>query len=837
MKRCLRNTVAAVLLFAGGVFSASAQTDVDPIINFGIAEPEGGIIKSWTPGVSIKPGSSTVVQNGPFGAKALKFDGSAAAVSSFDLGPKGDALRKARDISISFAIRLDDLDAVCDTGLGMKLNKGKIAFGNDSYSLSASVTLEKDKWYQIAYTHSLDRREAKLYVNGILDRSLFNADLKPLNLQFNQFGAFNGALASMQVWNRALSDKEILRVENDGTGLAALRNRLEEAEKHVRQEPLKEFLAEVRKQIGQARNQQRIQITEQERVTRLGFTAWELAKNEQFIRDTTIGKAPFALMQVQATSKHKRRPDVFPEDAVFTANLCVAAAKGEYESFSFIIHPYKPVKDFTVTVSDFKSSKGDTLPASILDRKIVKNWYQADWNSQHNSANQVLVPDLLVNDDKLIKVDEINGKNYLRVGDKYIDVNTSAASEAFNYCKEDVRDAATLQNVDLTPGRGTQFWFTVAIPKDAKPGLYTAKATATGNGTELGTFRVTLRVYPFELPDPKVNYDRSKDFIVVLSGGADLSRYAALADAATAEKFFRAELENQKKHNILHPALPYMKDAALFEKDLKIRKELGFSLKYAVVAGVPDDGTLMNFLPVPGAKPSIDLATFKSKADQVTDLMNKAGAKDFFFYGVYDPEFRKYVFSKQGRVMTYGSGDEHFFLPSVEILHAQPYALDDYLAEKVHAMNAKLISCGYLFAGPDNPDLMRRTFGVDLYRKNYDGFFMPAYPAAANCWDERRQTGLYRNQTLCYPTQTGPINTLAYAGVREAIDDVRYITLMRMLLDEAYKIKNWDAIYAGKKAVSVFELFDTTSMDLDLMRMELADHIVTIMKRLGKDID
>ena len=57
-----------------------------------------------------------------------------------------------------------------------------------------------------------------------------------------------------------------------------------------------------------------------------------------------------------------------------------------------------------------------------------------------------------------------------------------------------------------------------------------------------------------------------------------------------------------------------------------------------------------------------------------------------------------------------------------------------------------------------------------------------------------------------------------------------------MLVDEAFESGNQDAIYAAKKAVSIFEQLNTSRGNLDLMRMEVADRIIHIMTYLGKDV-
>ncbi len=815
MKRHLLKMAAAVLLLSGGFLSAGT-TSVDPVINFGITAPQGGLIEGWTPGVKIRMGAATEIVNGPFGAKALKFNGQAASRCKFEAFRR---IRVEKNFSISFALRLDQAGGSGDTGLGVVLDGNSFAFTSGTFSLPARTQLKENQWYQIAVVYAADRKEAKLYVDGVLDNAVMNRELTPLALNFGEIGAFDGALASIQVWNRALTDKEMLQVTVDDAGLNTVRNKLEETGRNVKLDTVAAYLDDVSKTIVRQKNQRRSSVQAYERTAALAMSALSIAENEWVFRNTGLEKAPFALMQISATAPYLRSAYNLPEDAVYTTELRVAAAKGEAESFSFMLHPYEDVADLTLTVSGFKTADGKTLPASILDRKVVRNWYQADWNSQYNKSRQVLVPDLLLNDENLVRVDESMEKNFLRTSAGYEDIN-GMEKTAFNYCTADVKDAASLLPLPLRKSENKQFWFTVTVPADAKQGLYYADVTAGGkDGKVLGNFRIALRVYPFSLPEPKANYDRSKPYSAVLVG-TDLARYTALSGQAYAEKLLTAELNNMKAHGITNAALPYAKNPAIFAADVKIRKNLGFMDGLLFAAAVPDDGSLLTQVGFSG----------KADAGVVSSMLNMLENKNVVFYG--DPGL-----AKSGKnVLTYGDPEQAVLTPRLDIYHAQPYEPDDYLTEKWHAMQGRIYSCGYLFAGPDNPDLIRRTFGMTLYRANYDGFLLPAY-AGTHCWNERIQPGIYRNQSLAYPVKDGFVNTIAYAALREAIDDVRYVTLVRSLLDEAYRVNNREAVYAGKKAVSVFELLDTKVTSLDLMRMELADHIVTIMKRLGKELD
>ena len=132
-------------------------------------------------------------------------------------------------------------------------------------------------------------------------------------------------------------------------------------------------------------------------------------------------KAPVLYYAVEAMSDIKRLPDRYPVDGALAAPLEIVAAKGEFEPASFVVYPQKDVDRFELKVSDLKNSSGNTIPASAVDLKLVKIWYQcgAGWFSfMADPFGRTLTPELLVNDENLIWVDPATKDNYARYSNK-----------------------------------------------------------------------------------------------------------------------------------------------------------------------------------------------------------------------------------------------------------------------------------------------------------------------------------------------------------------------------------------------------------------------------------
>ena len=83
---------------------------------------------------------------------------------------------------------------------------------------------------------------------------------------------------------------------------------------------------------------------------------------------------------------------------------------------------------------------------------------------------------------------------------------------------------------------------------------------------------------------------------------------------------------------------------------------------------------------------------------------------------------------------------------------------------------------------------------------------------------------------MTYPTVDGTIGTLAFEGLREAYDDIRYITLMKQLATEAMNSDNLELKREGKRQLAWFERIDGEKYDLDSLRTQVIDRILTLIE-------
>ena len=154
----------------------------------------------------------------------------------------------------------------------------------------------------------------------------------------------------------------------------------------------------------------------------------------------------------------------------------VTACRDEFESGSFIINAQKDLSGVSISVPTLYDSKGNSIPASAINVRTVKVWYQTgltDPNMWFNTQKKYLAPELLLKDDSLVKVDYVNQTNYLKVTingvQQYIDISNPAGTFPSN---AQIRDAQTLQPFSLKAKENKQIWVTVHVPASTPTGDY-----------------------------------------------------------------------------------------------------------------------------------------------------------------------------------------------------------------------------------------------------------------------------------------------------------------------------------------------------------------------------
>ncbi|MFQ6097409.1 MAG: hypothetical protein ACE5O2_06725 [Armatimonadota bacterium] len=121
---------------------------------------------------------------------------------------------------------------------------------------------------------------------------------------------------------------------------------------------------------------------------------------------------PFLLYAPRAITNDRLLPDSFPIPAPVARELACSACPGEYESVSLAVYAMDDIEGLRLSPTDLAGPDG-VIPAAAVDVKVVKCWYQAG-RGIHDLTGRILVPELLVKDDALVRVDVNERHNYLR---------------------------------------------------------------------------------------------------------------------------------------------------------------------------------------------------------------------------------------------------------------------------------------------------------------------------------------------------------------------------------------------------------------------------------------
>jgi hypothetical protein len=583
---------------------------------------------------------------------------------------------------------------------------------------------------------------------------------------------------------------------------------------------------------------------------------------------------PFIVYAAPALSPEMRLPDTLPSDGAVSDMVTVVSAQNEYEASSFVFAPLQDVNAVTFTVSDLQGAAG-SIPAEAVDLRVVKTWYQGGtaWQSYFiDDTLDVLTPELLLHDENLILVDHEQKINYVRVdypeGSQYVDV-TSNPSQKFDRFKEPVEDSPVLLPIALKQGESKQMWITTKVPAGTPAGLYTGTISITADGAPAGQLTLKIRVLPFELPAPKTYYNPDKDFYVMLFHGSRVWEYMneSGGDAALVDTKLLNEYRNMAEHNAVNipgPIFSSLSRTSYYLHQLELMREAGLDLDplFAVAPAFAPYTYYTAYNNYLAAKAAYEanpteanrllmeqhynnwrsgIETHKQQLAQTYDIVTEAvGHTNLYFDGwdeagwnllQWEQEMWDYVRNELG-VKLFATGNaSHLDLEIKENFLNWAGEMTREKADAWHAFGEdKLItSYAYPHIGPENPDLMRQRHGMWLYKANYDATYNYIwYEGPPNVWGENVADS-FRAFAFVYPTRTDVIDTIAWEGFREGIDDIRYATKLQLLAREAIASGEPDRVQAAEKALAWLEETDERSVNADYLRLEMIHHILTLI--------
>ena len=559
-----------------------------------------------------------------------------------------------------------------------------------------------------------------------------------------------------------------------------------------------------------------------------------------------------------------------PETADFSDTLQIFACPGEYEAAGLVVYAWAPLKGIEAKVSDLRLGNS-VIPASSVDRKLVKRWYRSGgaWLHYFNDRRgRYLVPDLLVNDDSLVKVDENQRRNYLRMDYRddshYVDVGDWHLGHAgWDWWIKMNRpipfaDAKTLQPFDIEEeDRNQVLLFTFHVPEGQAPGLYTGEITFTSGDMRVKK-SVELKVLPITLPREPSPYANLDDvYITHMNSFPDGGIRGFTTESRRASAL--EELKNIRAHNMFHttgiwstPEYAELARKAGFVPD----KVFGGPEPYAgqivgcwykicwdqFFAGVP-------FGELTVADREAGKRAVRRAFQPWVDYRKKIGIDRSEEYIIFWSESAAYeriardqaelgeVPRELGfKIFAHGFSPNQWISTDVQDMHSS-ISINGEEAKRWHAVGGAIINYCDPFPSSECPLFMRRKPGFWMYKTGFDGQMMhgfltsSAYVEWAEDWGG---DGSYRNFAMGYTTGDGAIYKLAWEGIREAYDDLRYLTRLKQLADANKAATDIFLRREAKRALAWLERLDPRLTDLDMIKSGVVTRILILQEAIAK---
>ena len=503
----------------------------------------------------------------------------------------------------------------------------------------------------------------------------------------------------------------------------------------------------------------------------------------------------------------------------------IAACRGEFEPASFVLLS-RGVNTSNVMISSSDLVYGEhVIPSANIKVHTVKVWYQENgaWSSHRvkKARRPTLVPELLLHDDDLVVVDRVKQKNFVKLhfpeGPSYVSISDSKLHKSpviKSIAEFPVQDAPSLLPFELKSGEPRQIWVTVKVPRAATAGDYQGKLTVTSGDKVAKQFPFSVRVLPFDLDEPILTYS------IYYRGVLEPNR-ASISSEYKNETQLRAELQNMMDHGIDNPTV-YQK---MLPEDrlayyLEIRRSLGLDKRplfyLGRTTGMPND--------VRG------LSVLKADVKKVVEVARHFGVTDVYFYGADEAKGDKLLAQRPaweavhevgGKVFAAGYKGHYDLtgaLTDLLVFHGRP---DVEEASKVHASGSRIFSYSNPQAGPENPALFRRNFGFLLWQAGFDGAMDYAYQHSMGfIWNDFDHD-IYRDPVFAYPTLNGVIDTLAWEGFREAVDDLRYLTTLSNAARRASSKSEQSISWANEVREYLSSLRTRSKLKPDVARAEI----------------
>lgn len=652
--------------------------------------------------------------------------------------------------------------------------------------------------------------------------------------------------------------------------------------------------------------------TENTYITRISAFQ-EAAENLILLDQQLVSGKPLVIGTIAPASDAMLTPDIagmtnLLEYGVMKPEITMSATPGEYEPGSFIVYSQNGEEEVLATASDLVNTvTGKRISRKKIDIRLVKNWYQTKFGWQNVVIRQPespkLVPELLLHDDALIKVDQTEKKNYVwlnfpeggKTSEYYWISATDEKRRTLNPVPEDLADgkvipavygdpakkedtyklitpedgplydATSLQPVSVKSKALQQFWVTVNVPRGAKAGEYAGTISLTAGGRDLGTVVLKLVVHSFKLDFESNSFTSSIYYRSRINYLGEFPNGTVSSEYRTKDQLV-AELKNMVAHGVTNPTFYQYFDGFNKPGNEAMLQGLRDHMDARVEAGITSPvlyscyGIFLEDIVKDTGTPLEQrvAAVRQSVSDIIAYLGANYGITDIYFYGLDEAtaesmkaqkEIWKAVREGGGKIFVAGTVINNLAMIDEQDVLVSAGPVTPQMADYWHNMTQlndppeprMIFSYANPQAGVENPAIYRRNYGLLLWQSNYDGACDFALNLSyGNIWNDFDHPA-YRDQNFAYPTVDGLIDTLAWEGYREGMDDIRYVLKLQEEIKRAQrkggkKKGNQTLLARAREAQAYLDELKTANLmllDYQDMRARTAAYITLLQNTKG----
>ncbi|MCQ2389475.1 MAG: LamG domain-containing protein [Kiritimatiellae bacterium] len=758
---------------------------------------------------------------------AAKLD-SGELSGSFDV--KFDALPGGGKVAGLFTLAVD-----ADGVVAFELPAAPTALEGD-FRVYSKDRVKPGEWHRFTFSYSLIQQFAAVYLDGKLQYENDNVFLPSLAFAAPGADEFKGEIKNLKVYDMGLTSDYLVRAKDP---LAKAKRAAARVEKAKAVPSTADWANRVAQRAAK--------VTADSTARELMEIERDAANVERLAGEKAFG--PVAFHQVRPYEQEMFLPYVLPERGVNDGTLKFYSAKDQTADASFVVTALKGLKDFTVKPSDLVCG-GAKIAADKIDVKLVKRWYRAGgaWVTYFLDVRQrILTPHLFVNDDELIRVDEVRCRNLFRVNygknPEWVDGSIPSKGHRAPGDYVPFRDAPELRPTKQLweAGRNQQYFMTVDVPKDATPGLYTGTLALVANGGEVGKIAVSFRVLPFTLPAQPKCHDTDHVY------WTQMNRFPDKPIGITKEEkracfldYFKHVHQHRMNHTEQVFRSPVRAKAAL---------EAGFVPDYLFGAPTPKfwkhffQGVKGGDLTDADRELGLRVATrmllpwdrfYKSLNPNAVPMViaySEAGA--WSQLQCDQAEYAEPAHRLGWEIFAHGGERNLDFGADVQDMNSS-VNLNRSEADRWHAAGGTVMAYAKPFASPENPAVHRRSLGFGRWLGfHYDGNMQHGFHVSCVGYNENAVDpggdGNYRCVEMAYAAQNGLLYGLPWYGVKAAHDDLRYATLMRDLCRKHLESKDEDLRREAKRQMAWLERQNGHNCDMEMMRAGCADRISTML--------